>query len=148
MKTHSESSLTGCMQGIARTVARITKYAQRPQNIPGDENFQKLFLSVVENSFANSKAIAALYQTTAMTAMVVGESGPLASDMEPLMPMNDEPPTGSIILLHGETGTAVQSHFSDSLYHSSTGRTYTYYGLFNVNPSRPPLLVYKAPEEA
>lgn len=148
MKTHSESSAAGCMMRVAQSVASVVKYAERAAQDPNDpENFQKMFYAVAENTLANSKAIAAMYQTQVMSAMVVGESGPLASDMEPLTVESVEPPTGSIILLHGETGTAVQSHFNDGLYHSSTGKTYSYEALFAVNPTRPPLLVYRAPVE-
>lgn len=146
MKTHSASSAAGCLQAVARSVAQMVKYAKRPQTIPGDEDFQKLFLSVVENSMANSKAIATLYQTQTLTAMVQGESGPLATDMDVLTPESPEPTHGSILLLQGETGTAVQRHFSDGLYHTSTGKVYDYPALFEVNPSRPPLVVYVAPE--
>lgn len=54
-----------------------------------------------------------------------------------------EPPPGSVILLHGDSGTAVQRMFSDGKYHTSTGRTYTYEELFTVNPNAAPLLVHR-----
>jgi hypothetical protein len=61
--------------------------------------------------------------------------------MRELLTTDPEPNPGAILLLHGETGTAVQRFFNDGLYHSVTGKTYTHAELFRVNPNRPPLVV-------
>lgn len=45
---------------------------------------------------------------------------------KPLDPTQGEPPLGSILLVHGLEGTAYQRHYSDGLYHSTTGRTLTF----------------------
>ena len=66
--------------------------------------------------------------------------------MRELHPTDQEPNPGSVLLLHGETGTAVQRFFNDGLYHSVTGKVYTYLELFRVNPNRLPLVVTEGEE--
>ncbi len=61
--------------------------------------------------------------------------------MREIAPSDPEPNPGAIILLHGETGTAVQRFFNDGLYHSVTGKTYTFAELFRVNVNRLPIVV-------
>lgn len=41
----------------------------------------------------------------------------------------DEPVEGSVVMTQGATGTAWQRHFSDGLWHSTTGRTATWQDL-------------------
>jgi hypothetical protein len=61
--------------------------------------------------------------------------------MRELQATDPEPNPGAILLLHGETGTAIQRFFNDGLYHSVTGKKYTHAELFRVNPNRLPLVV-------
>ena len=66
--------------------------------------------------------------------------------MRELKETDQEPNPGSVLLLHGETGTAVQRFFNDGLYHSVSGKVYTYPELFQVNKNRLPLVVTEGEE--
>lgn len=68
-------------------------------------------------------------------------------NLTPLQITDEEPTPGSIILIHGETGTAVQRFHGDGKYHAMTGKVYTWSELFAANIHRDPLLVYRAPED-
>lgn len=37
-----------------------------------------------------------------------------------------QPPEGSVVIAHGEEGTAWQRFYSDGLWHSTTGKTLTW----------------------
>lgn len=56
----------------------------------------------------------------------------------------NEPTHGSIVLVHGKTGTAFQRMFSDGLWHSVTGRVATWPEIL-VMPNV--VMAYNAPEE-
>lgn len=77
--------------------------------------------------------------------------GPLARLVDNLIsearkprPVVDEPPVGSIVLVHGPTGTAYQRHYSDGLWHGARatigGMTWT--DVTRINSAEPVLLVY------
>lgn len=40
--------------------------------------------------------------------------------------LEEEPPHGSVVMTESTSGTAWQRHFSDGLWHSTTGRTSTW----------------------
>lgn len=59
-----------------------------------------------------------------------------------------QPPKGSIVLTDGPRGTAWQRHYSDGLWHSSTGRTKTWASLQSyARRFAMPLIHIYTPEE-
>jgi hypothetical protein len=63
----------------------------------------------------------------------------------PLGPRDTEPPCGSVVLLHGTTGTAYQRQFSTSAWQPANGGvSLRWEQLFDHG--RRPLLVYRAPD--
>lgn len=66
--------------------------------------------------------------------------------MRELSMTDPEPNPGAILLIHGETGTAVQRFFNDGKYHSVTGKVYTHAELFRVNHNRLPIVVTEGEE--
>lgn len=60
----------------------------------------------------------------------------------------DEPPAGSIISTNGPTGTAWQRHYSDGLWHSTTGLVLDWAGVVASTYGRPlNLVIHYQPEE-
>jgi hypothetical protein len=60
----------------------------------------------------------------------------------------EEPPHGSVLLLHGHTGTAYQRHFSDGLWHAAGQRAgLSWSTLHKQSGFSGVLVVYVAPEE-
>ncbi len=56
----------------------------------------------------------------------------------PLTPEDEEPATGSVLMLGSTTGTAVQRFYSDGKYHTVTGEIIdTYNLLFYYKDARP-----------
>ena len=71
-----------------------------------------------------------------------------AKQPTPLMPEDDEPRHGSIVLVTSTTGTAAQRHYSDGLWHSTTGEVTNWRNLFyrRDDRRRDVFLVWMAPE--
>ena len=65
-----------------------------------------------------------------------------------LMPQDPEPRHGSIVLVTSTTGTAAQRHYSDGLWHSTTGEIVNYANLFlrRDGRNRDVFLIWQAPE--
>ena len=59
-----------------------------------------------------------------------------------------EPPHGSVVMTESYTGTAWQRHYSDGLWHSTTGRVLAWdeLGLREGQPKFR-VLLYRAPED-
>ena len=57
----------------------------------------------------------------------------------------EEPPHGSVLMAHSETGTAYQRHFADGLYHGTNGDVLTFAELKAKSPVYL-RVVYRAPE--
>ncbi len=62
--------------------------------------------------------------------------------------VEDEPTHGSVVLTESFTGTAWQRHYSDGLWHSTTGRVKTWAEV-GIRAGQPKFrtLVYTAPDE-
>jgi len=71
-----------------------------------------------------------------------------AKEPTPLESDNVEPTHGSIVLVTSTTGTAAQRHYSDGLWHFTTGEIATFEGLFirRDGRAREVFLVWMAPE--
>lgn len=67
--------------------------------------------------------------------------------MHEIQRTDPEPPAGSVLMLHGETGTAVQRFYNDGLYHTTTGKVLTFAQLFTTNTNRLPLLILEGNED-
>lgn len=72
-----------------------------------------------------------------------------AKEPTPLEPGDVEPTPGSIVLVTSTTGTAAQRHYSDGLWHLTTGEIATFDGLFvrRDGRSRDVFLVWRAPQD-
>lgn len=60
----------------------------------------------------------------------------------------DEPPMGSVALIYGPTGTAVQRHHLDGRWHDTAGRNYTWDQVCRLDLSgRRPIVVWVPRED-
>jgi len=58
-----------------------------------------------------------------------------------------EPPPGSVVLVHGRTGTAYQRHHADGLWHSAAGMRYVNWEHLKSLSFEPLIVIYSAPPD-
>ena len=66
--------------------------------------------------------------------------------MNYMNPSDPEPPEGSVVMLHSDTGTAYQRLFRTGMWHPTSGATSLYWAEL-WQKSDKIILIYKAPEE-